>query len=70
MQLSADAWLHCVCVCLSRTHSSVVRRPKHDSLTASLRFLKQHEIDLQCERGEVKVLYMEGRAGLELQTGG
>lgn len=60
-------WL---CVHLRCTHSLVVRRPKHDSLTATLRLWKQREIDLECERGEVKVLYTEGWVGLKLQTGG
>lgn len=60
-------WL---CVYLRRTHSLVVRRPKHDSLAATLRLWKQREIDLECERGEVKVLYTEGWVGLKLQTGG
>lgn len=76
VQLSAHAWLCvwvCVCDCvrvyLCCTHSSVVRRLKHDSLSATLRLWKQHEIDLVCERGEVKVHFMEGWVGLMLQMG-
>lgn len=56
------------CVCLCCTHSSVVQRPKHDLLSATLWLWNQREIDLVCERGEVKGHFTEGWMGLILQT--
>lgn len=44
-------------------HSSAARRPERGSHCLSLRLSQQREIDLECERGEVKVLYNEERVG-------
>ena len=58
-------------VCICAVH--IPQSSGAESMTRSLRlygFWKQREIDLACERGEVKVHYTEGWAGLKLQTGG